>query len=217
MRRSILGIQDLVVSSWRPSIRQLVDGNAAINKQSAAKTQQKGKEMLSTKTKKLDDYYGSEKQSFIGYELDKKLRKRFVIEYCDDERKLERLGLRSCHGGLEIDDVYHQIILEETESDRFDSFDGIAMASYISCYLSKNILDVKMYEQVYDGSEMIQERYIEPPSTLTSIIESMVIKEVKAKAQELEREVKYLEEENKRMHDFITKYHADDVYRRETA
>lgn len=41
-----------IVSSWRPSIRKLVDGNAAINKQSAAKTQQKGKKYVVRANKK---------------------------------------------------------------------------------------------------------------------------------------------------------------------
>lgn len=171
--------------------------------------------MLSEKTRKLDNFEGWEKQSFIGYEQKRKLRKKFVIEYCDDEKKFEELGKIKPWGIVEVDDVYHQITLEETENDKFDSFDGIAMAYYISYYMRADILDVKMWEQLYDGSEMIQERYVEPPSTLTSTLESIIAKEVKANAKELEHEVKYLEEENKRMHDFIEKYNAMDIYRKE--
>lgn len=171
--------------------------------------------MLSERTIKLPDMQGYQKQSFIGYEPERKLRKKFVIEYCNDVKKLEELGKIKPWGVVEVDDIYHRITLEETETDKFDSFDGIAMAYYISYYMRADILDVKMWEQLYDGSEMIQERYIQPPSTLASTLENIIAKEVKARAKKLEREVKYLEEENKRMQDFIEKYNAMDMYRKE--
>ena len=171
--------------------------------------------MLSERTRKLDNFEGWEKQSFIGYEQKRKLRKQFVIEYCDDEKKFEELGKIKPWGVVEVDDVYHQFTLVETESDRFASFDGIAMSHYICLYLRTDILDVKMWEQIYDGNEMIQERAIEPPSTFAHTIADIVTREVKQIADERKREIEYLEEENKRMQDFIEKYNAIDMYRKE--
>ena len=63
--------------------------------------------MLTEITKHLDDFYGHQRQSYISYEKEgKTIHKRFTIEYCDDEGKLERVDLLKEYGGLEIDDVY---------------------------------------------------------------------------------------------------------------
>jgi hypothetical protein len=166
--------------------------------------------MLTTKKLKLKDRAGYEKQSFISWikgNEEEKLRKRYVIEYCTDAKKFERVG-----ADLEIDDAYHQIVLEETQEEKFCSFDGIAMAFYISFYMRKDVLDVKMYEEIYKGSEFIHERYIEVPSTFASTIEKIVVSETKTALEMLQSEVKYLKEENERLRNFISAYHAEQAY-----
>ncbi len=135
--------------------------------------------MITEITRQLSDYYGHQRQSYVNYEDKRTITKRFTIEYCDDEGKLERVGLLPEYGGLEIDDAYHAIHYNEevTEGLR-DSFDGIVMETYIRYLFNPKICDVKLFEQIYDGDELIQERYFDFPSTFYNEMAKVIARDV---------------------------------------
>lgn len=167
--------------------------------------------MLSEKTKHIQDFAGHEKQSYINFENSNgTLRKKYVLEYCDDTKKLDRLGLLVEDGGLEIDDVYHRITWEETIGAT-DAFDGIAHATYLSYLFRSDICDVKLWERIFDGEEMIQERWFEYPSTYVSTLRHLIDRDTKEERDKLRREIDELKTANEQMQKFIGHYKLDKV------
>lgn len=177
--------------------------------------------MIDTITKSIEDYVNDACtrhmcQSYVDY-FDCVVRpvyKKFVIEYCDDERKFNRLGLTEANGGLEIDDVYHSLEFNESEPTGTDyTFEGIVMERYLHMLFNPKILDVKLFEQIWQGDEMIQERWIEFPATFAYSFAKALAKDVlesrdvhKARADVLESEIQLYQE-------FIEKYNANDAFR----
>ena len=170
--------------------------------------------MLSEKTKKLSDYFDYQRQSYINYEDKRTITKRFTIEYCDDKGKLERVGLRSEFGGLEIDDAYHAIHYnEEATKGLRNSFDGIVMEAYIRYLFNPRICDVKLFEQIYDGDELIQERWIEFPSTFYHEIAKIIAKDVTESRDNLRKQIEPLTKELEEYKEFLKEMNAENVYK----
>ena len=169
--------------------------------------------MLSDRIRKLDDYYGHEKQSMIDFKKEGcKLRKEFVIEYCNDETKLNRLGLLPEYGGLEIDDVYHRITFKEDETETFHSFDGIAMQTFLFYMFSPRICDVKMWENTYDGTELIQERWIEFPCTFTRNLRSQIEKDLLKERDEYKKLAEEFSKNIGMYMAFLKRYNAEERF-----
>ena len=147
--------------------------------------------MITTTIKHLDNYYDHDKQS-LKSNRDDNIRKRYVLEYCDNQAKFERLGYLPEHGGLKIDDVYHSIIFEETDSDKWETFDGIAIEMYIYYLFNPKILDVKLYEEIYKGDELLSERWFEFPATFrhefVKHISMDIMERARKKAEALRKE-----------------------------
>ena len=172
--------------------------------------------MLSTKVYNIKDYFDRSRASNIFYKAPNcNIRKEYVIEYCDDQRKLNRLGLLPEYGGLELDDVYHSITFKEDENERFYSFDGIAIERYIGYLFNAKIVDVKMWENIYDGDELIEERFFDFPGTFCHSLARIVSKDITETHDRLEKERDALLEENAKMKAFLEKYHAYDKYKEE--
>lgn len=167
--------------------------------------------MLTEITKQLSDYYDHQKQSYIGYE-EKQLRKEFTLEYCDDQGRFERLGLRSEFGGVEIDDAYHSRHYKE-DVNSTSSFDGIAIETYIRYLFNPKILDVKLWESIYEGDELIQERWFEFPATFCHEIAKVISRDVLESRDNLRKQVDPLVKENELMREFIKTFHAEDAYK----
>lgn len=167
--------------------------------------------MLSTRTWHLKDRDEHEKQTNIFYQKEgSKLRKRYVLEYCDDPKKFERLG----NIGVEVDDVYHQVVFEETEDkeERFWGFDGIALELYLYYLFYEPILDVKLWEEIYEGDELISERYIAMPSTFHHQFGKLVNKDVMENRDALRKENEELKKTLATYANFIKKYNAEQTY-----
>lgn len=159
--------------------------------------------------KHLDDYYDHEKQSDLGFELEEgKIRKRFVLEYCDDPKKFERLG----KVGVEIDDVYERIIFEEKDTDRFRSFESIAYERYLFYLFNPNILDVKMWEEIYENGTEIQERFIAMPATFRHEFGKFVARDVMENRDALRKANEELNKVIDTYKGFIKKYNAEKSY-----
>lgn len=171
--------------------------------------------MLTEITKHLDDFYGHQRQSYISYEKEgKTIHKRFTIEYCDDEGKLERVGLLREYGGLEIDDAYHSRHFEEkTCSGLRDTFEGIVMATYIGYLFNPRIYDVKLFEEIYDGDELIQERWFEFPSTFCHEIARVITKDVTESRDNLQKQVDPLVKEIETFNEFLKELNSEHIYK----
>jgi len=164
---------------------------------------------MSEQIKHLDDYYDHEKQSDIGFELEQgTIRKRFVLEYCDNPKKFDRLG----KVGVEIDDVYDRIIFEEKETDRFRGFESIAYQRYLFYLFNPKILDVKMWEEIYENGTMIQERFIAMPATFPHEFGKAVSRDVMENRDTLRKENEELKQTLATYTGFIKKYNADNTY-----
>ena len=134
--------------------------------------------MLTERKYQLSDYFGHQKQSYVSYERpEHKLRKEYVLEYCDDEDKLNRVGLRPEFGGLEIDDAYHSKTYKESETET-DTFDGIAISMFLAFLFRKDICDVKLWENLYLDGEMIQERWFDFPCTFMGELKRIINKDI---------------------------------------
>ena len=163
--------------------------------------------------KHLDDYLDHQRQSSIDYEKENSnLRKTFVIEYCEDERKLERIDLCGDEG-LEYDEVYETIRLEEKDEKYFNAFDGIAIGLYLRMLFSKRICDVKLWEEIYNGDELIQERWIEFPSTFYHEFGKMVAKDVMESRDALKKQVDPLTKEIENFNQFLKEMNAEKTYK----
>ena len=170
--------------------------------------------MITEKIKHLDDYYGHQKQSNQFWKPDgKQIHKIYTIEYCDDERKFNCVGIRKEFGGLDIDDAYHAIHFEETENDEFDTFDGIVMETYLHMLFNPKILDVKLWEQIFDGDEMVSERWIAFPCTFTSEMAKVIAKDIKENRDALRKTNEALTKENEELREFIQIHKADNAFR----
>ena len=171
--------------------------------------------MLTEITKHLDDFYGHQRQSYISYEKENRtISKKFTIEYCDDEGKLERVGLLKEYGGLEIDDAYHSRHFEEkTCTGLRDSFEGIVMETYIRMLFNPKICDVKLWEQIYDGDEMIQERWIEFPGTFYHEISNVIAKDITESRDNLRKQVEPLTKEIETFHEFLKELNSENIYK----
>lgn len=125
----------------------------------------------------------------------------------------EKLGTRKPSGGFwEIDDVYKSIRFEEVEkSDR--ALDGTVMEMYLTFLFRSDILDVKLYEEIYDNGKVIQERWIEFPSTFRHQFGCMVARDMSATMDALYKENKTLTSESESMTGFIKRIHAEDLYK----
>lgn len=168
--------------------------------------------MIAETTKYLDDYFSHQKQSYISYEKENtNITKRFTIEYCDDEKKLERVGLLKEFGGLEIDDAYYSIHFKE--SNRFDTFEGIVMETYIRMLFNPKICDVKLWEQIYDGDELIQERWFEFPSTFYHEISKIIAKDITESRDNLQKQVDPLTKELADYQQFLKGMNAENVFK----
>ena len=167
--------------------------------------------MLTEITRHLSDYYGHQKQSYINYES-RQLRKIYTLEYCDDEGKLERVGLRSEYGGLEIDDAYHSRHYKEDELG-FESMDGIAIETYIRYLFNPKICDVKLWEQIYEGNELIQERWFEFPSTFCHEIARVIAKDVTESRDNLQKQVDPLVKEIETFNEFLKELNSEHIYK----
>ena len=144
------------------------------------------------------------------------IRKEYVIEYCDDACKLNRLGLLPEYGGLELDDVYHKITFKEDENERFYTFDGVAIEWYLAYLFDSKIVDVKMWENIYDGEELIEERFFEFPATFCHSTARRIARDI-TDAYDREKQVnEELVKENEKMKAFLKKYHAYERYREES-
>lgn len=170
--------------------------------------------MLTEITKQLSDYYGYQKLSYVNYEDKRTITKRFTIEYCDDESKLERVDLLPEYGGLEIDDVYHAVHYNEvaTKSIR-ESFDGIVMETYIRMLFNPKICDVKLWEQIYEGDELIQERWFEFPSTFCHEMARVIAKDVTESRDNLQKQVDPLVKEIETFNEFLKEMNAENTYK----
>ena len=177
--------------------------------------------MIDTITRTIKEYASDDCtrhmcQSYVNYfdATVKPVYKKFIIEYCDDEQKFNRLGLREEFGGLEIDDVYHSLEFNETEPKGTEyTFEGIVMERYLHMLFNPKILDVKLFEQIWQGDEMIEERWIEFPVTFVHELTRIISKDVlesreiqKARADVLESEIELYQE-------FIEKYNATEAFR----
>ena len=171
--------------------------------------------MLTEITKHLDDFYGYQRQSYISYEKENRtISKKFTIEYCDDEGKLERVGLLREYGGLEIDDVYHSRHFEEkTCTGLRDSFEGIVVNTYIHMLFNPKIYDVKLFEEIYDGDELVQERWIAFPSTFYYELARVIEKSVTESRDNLQKQVEPLEKEVNTFVEFLKEMNAENTYK----
>lgn len=168
--------------------------------------------MINTETRQVSDYYDYQTLSYVGYET-KQIRKRYVLEYCDDKRLFNLCGERKPHGDgfYEIDDCYKSIIFEESPDDE-RSFDGIAMEMYLRFLFRDNIYDVKLYEEIREGDELIQERWIEMPSTFCHSFGKLVANDVMKSRDGLQKQVEALTKANELMKGFIKKCNAENIY-----
>lgn len=167
--------------------------------------------MLTEITRHLSDYYGHQKQSNIFYET-RKLRKTYTLEYCDDEGKLNRVGLLKEYGGLEIDDAYHSRHYKET-ADTTETFDGIVMETYIRYLFNSKIYDVKLWEQIYEGNELIQERWFEFPSTFCHEMARVIAKDVTESRDNLQKQVDPLVKEIETFNEFLKELNSEHIYK----
>lgn len=163
---------------------------------------------MSEQIRHLDDYYDHENQSYATDINGHKIRKRFVIEYCDNPRRFERLG----KVGVEIDDVYDRLILEEKETDRFASFESVAYQTYLFYLFNPRILDVKMWEEIWSEGKQIHERYIEMPATFHHEFAKTVARDVMENRDALRKENEELKTTLATYSDFIKKYGAERTY-----
>lgn len=171
--------------------------------------------MLTEITKHLDDFYGHQRQSYISYEKEgKTIHKKFTIEYCDDKDKLERVGLLREYGGLQIDDAYHSRHFEEkTCTGLRDSFEGIVVDTYIRMLFNPKIYDVKLFEEIYDGDELVQERWIAFPSTFYYELAKVIEKSVTESRDNLQKQVELLEKEVNTFVEFLKEMNAENTYK----
>lgn len=169
--------------------------------------------MITEITKSLDDFFSHDKMSSVFYEKEgKNIRKTYMIEYCDDEGKLERLGLLPEYGGLEIDDVYHAVNYKE-DSQKTDTFDGLAIEMYLYYLFNPRICDVKMWEQIYEGDELLQERWFEMPSTFYHEFAKRVNKDITESRDNLRKQVEPLTKEIESFNQFLKEVNAEKTYK----
>lgn len=166
--------------------------------------------MITEITKTLDEYYPHQRQSNIFFEK-KPLRKRYTIEYCDDKGKLERVGLLPEYGGLEIDDAYHSRHLKEKNGT--ETFDGIATEMYLNMIFNSQICDVKMWEEIYEGDELLQERWFEMPSTFYHEFAKRVNKDITESRDNLRKQVEPLTKEIENFNQFLKEMNAENTYK----
>lgn len=163
---------------------------------------------MAERVKHLNDYYDYENQSSMTDINDCKIRKRFVIEYCDNPKRFERLG----KVGVEIDDVYDRLFLEEKETDRFASFESVAYQTYLFYLFNPRILDVKMWEELWSEGKQIHERYIAMPATFCHEFGKKVARDVMENRDALRKENEELKKTLATYSDFIKKYGAERTY-----
>lgn len=168
--------------------------------------------MITTTVKKLSDYYGHQKQSTIFFKKEgRNIRKEWTLEYCDDQGKFERVGLRSDFGGLDIDDAYHERTY--IEDGRTESFDGIVIETYLHYLFNPKILDVKLWEQIYDGDELLQERWFEFPVTFVHEITKVINKAALTERDSAKETADYLKKENEELKEFLQIHRADKAFK----
>lgn len=164
-------------------------------------------------TRHLDDYFDHQRQSSIDYEAEgSHIRKRFTLEYCDDPKKLDRVDLIGPKG-LDYDDVFNSIIFEERDEKFFNAFDGIVMEMYLHYLFSDEICAVKLFEQIYNGDELLQERWFEFPSTFRHEMAKLITQDITINRDRLRKEVDDLTKEVTLQREFIKKYHAEEAYK----
>lgn len=171
--------------------------------------------MITEKTYTLKDYEDVRHSNIFYKAPNCHIRKEYVIEFCDDQRKFNRLGLLPEYGGLEIDDVYHSITFKEDEHERFYSLDGIAIERYIGYLFNEKICDVRLWENIYDGEELIEERFFEFPATFCHETARKVARDIKDAYDREKQANEELVKENEKMKAFLKKYHAYERYREE--
>lgn len=175
--------------------------------------------MIDTITKTIEEYANDDCtrhmcQSYVGFfDTPTPVYKKFIIEYCDDKRKFDRLGLTEANGGLEIDDVYHSLEFNESEPTGTDyTFEGIVMERYLHMLFNPKILDVKLFEQIWQGDEMIQERWIEFPSTFAHSLAKVLERDLIESRDEQKKRGDAYEKENALMWGFIQKYNTNNAF-----
>lgn len=168
--------------------------------------------MLDEQVKHIEDYYSHEVQSYVSWNHQgKNLRKKFVIEYCDDEEKLEKVGHIYPWGVFEWDDAAHKIIFEE-DPENLGSFEGVVMSRYLSLLFNPKVCAVKLWEEIYDGNESVQERWIEFPSTFMHSFKKRVAEDVTRERDELRKTADALAKEMDVYLAFINKYNVQKTF-----
>lgn len=127
-----------------------------------------------------------------------KIYTRYVIEIVNDAKTWDKFCkvVESPVGkyGVEPWELY-------TVKD-FDSLED-ALTYYMVWYVSENCYDIKMWECVCKGEEVLSEEYVEPASTTKWNMRNNIDREMNSRMMNAEREMRELEKSNKLMDGFI--------------
>ena len=88
----------------------------------------------------------------------------------------------------------------------YDNLDN-AISQYMIYYFSKDIYDLKLFEEIKLNGETIRESYFEPTLGLGGAIK----RHINNSNKEEKDSIKQLEEENKKYKDFLLKYNINPI------
>ena len=121
----------------------------------------------------------------------------YTVEYIDNQKDLDYINNGVYNNGEPW---------ERYKAKQFDSLDN-AISQYMIYYFSKDIYDLKLFEEIKLKGETIRESYFEPTLGLGGAIR----RHINNSNKEEKDSIKQLEEENKKYKDFLLKYNINPI------
>lgn len=152
-----------------------------------------------------------------------KLRKRYVIEYVDDQKILDRI-----YSGTEDKpwELYKTRVFEEKSAHKVytgeTGIDGEAWEIFILWSIAgdvclpegKPVLECKMWmELLNEDGESVYEDLCELPSTIRYTFRTAVMNSMRKELEQANNNVDQLAKELETYRKFTEKYHADELFR----
>ena len=121
----------------------------------------------------------------------------YTIEYIDNKKDLDYIN----SGNIAYGEPW-----ERYKTKQYDNLDN-AISQYMIYYFSKDIYDLKLFEEIKLNGETIRESFFEPTHGLGGAIR----RHINNSNKEEKDEIKQLEEENKKYKKFLKKYNIDPI------
>ena len=132
------------------------------------------------------------------------IRYQLEVEYVDDIHVWDKIVNEKC-APYEPWELYKKKVFN-------DIGDGISF--YLCCLFNEQIYDEKLFFSTFINNEMVEERYIEPVSTLYSSLANMINCHREKEIDELRSEVDQKDKLLRVYQDFIKNYHAEKEFER---